>query len=552
MDASQPPASASGGTSSGTVTDADAENLARFGYKQELRRALSLFENFGIAFCYLSPVVGIYSLFVLGLGAGGPRYLWLMPIVVLGQLFVALVFAELGSMYPIAGALFQWGKNLLGAGYGWWVGWVYGWALIVTVASVASGVVLYASPLLHNWFGTNFNAGNPNTVLWFTIGALAVQTTFNMIGVRFVAMISKIGVWVEVVGTFGIALLLLIAGFHHGLNYTFTTQGVQFAKLNPFGVDFHGSWLAAALVAILAHVYIFYGFESAGDVAEEVVDASNKVPRAIIRTILIGGLTSFVLVLALILAVPPGRAAFNTAASFTGGVPYIFQANIHAAWLYDVFLCLVLFAFFSCGTAVQAAGARLVYSYSRDGALPGSSRLGRVSPRFRTPINALWVVTILPALFILLAHINPSKPVHILFFTWPAAINALLLLVSFGVSGIYLAFMMIVLASLIARTRGWRPTGSFQLGKWAYPVTIAALVWGVLMLINILAPTGLTSGRGALFNYDWMTLIVVLVIGVIGAIYFLISRPQQRIAERVVRLPETGTVAPGQAATPTA
>ena len=88
-------------------TDIDAQRLARFGYRQELSRVLTLFENFSVAFCYLSPMVGIYSLFVLGAGAAGPRYLWLMPVVVVGQLMVALVFAELGSHYPMAGALCQ-------------------------------------------------------------------------------------------------------------------------------------------------------------------------------------------------------------------------------------------------------------------------------------------------------------------------------------------------------------------------------------------------------------------------------------------------------------
>src|ERR1700694_2233157 len=86
---------------------ADAARLAQFGYKQEIRRALKLFEDFRRAVCYISPVGGIYSLCVLGIGTGGPRYLWLMPIVVFGQLMVALVFAELGSHFPIAGALFQ-------------------------------------------------------------------------------------------------------------------------------------------------------------------------------------------------------------------------------------------------------------------------------------------------------------------------------------------------------------------------------------------------------------------------------------------------------------
>src|SRR5258708_17282672 len=79
------PASASGApTATAAQLDADGRRLAGLGYKQELNRVLTLFGNFSVAFCYLSPMVGIYSLFVLGVGSAGPRYLWLMPIVVAG------------------------------------------------------------------------------------------------------------------------------------------------------------------------------------------------------------------------------------------------------------------------------------------------------------------------------------------------------------------------------------------------------------------------------------------------------------------------------------
>jgi len=506
----------------------DAEQLQNFGYRQELKRVLNLFENFGVAFCYISPVVGIYSLFVLGLGAGGPRYLWLMPIVVAGQMLVALTFAELGSSFPLAGALFQWAKNLMGRGYGWFVGWTYGWALVITIAAVDTGVVIYGAPLMNKYLHTHLDSTKPNTILLFTLAMLAVQTMFNVVGVRYMAWITKIGVAVEIAATFGLALALGIAGFHHGFGFLFTTQGTEVAKTNPLGVNFGGSWwLGAAFVAVLAHVYIFYGFESAGDVAEEVVDARRRVPKAITRSLLVGGVTSFVLVAALILAIP--KNGFGKAASFAGGINYIINSNLSSSALQSVILLLVVFAFFSCGTAIQAAAARLIYSYSRDRQLPGSGSLSRGSPRVKTPINALVVAAIIPALFSLLVHYTPAKPIHIGFITYPANVNALFILVSFGVSGIYLAFQLVVLATLIARTRGWRPTG-FDLGRWAVPVYVGALVYGVAMLINIVAPTGVDSPRGALFNYGWMTLIVVVVIAVVGLLYYMVARPAGRNA----------------------
>src|SRR4051795_9700462 len=126
-----------------TPIGTDDERLASLGYTPQLNRVLGLFANFSVAFTYLSPMVGIYSLFLLGVGTGGPAYLWLTIIPVVGMLFVALVFGELASHYPVAGALYQYGKFSVGAGYGWFVGWFYGIALLITVAAVDSGVVGY-------------------------------------------------------------------------------------------------------------------------------------------------------------------------------------------------------------------------------------------------------------------------------------------------------------------------------------------------------------------------------------------------------------------------
>lgn len=210
-------------------------------------------------------------------------------------------------------------------------------------------------------------------------------------------------------------------------------------------------------------------------------------------------------------------------------MPFLISSNVSSQVIQDLALFVVCFAFFSCGLAIQAAAARVIYSYSRDHALPASTTLSRVSPRFRTPANALIVAAIIPALFAALARFTPSSPIVIGFITIPAKVNALFLLVSFAVSGIYLAFLLVVLAALIARLRGWRPQGAFTLGAWAIPVMIAGVVWLTAMLVNILLPSGPTSPRGALFNYDWITLVVVVVIVAIGAVYYVLGRPARRI-----------------------
>src|SRR5215472_5214771 len=95
----------------------DAEHLATFGYKQELRRTLSIISNFAVAFSYISVSTGIFALFYLGLGYGGPAFIWSWPLVIFGQLLVALGFAELSSHFPIAGSIYQWTRQLSERGY---------------------------------------------------------------------------------------------------------------------------------------------------------------------------------------------------------------------------------------------------------------------------------------------------------------------------------------------------------------------------------------------------------------------------------------------------
>jgi amino acid transporter len=510
--------------------DDDDIRLESLGYRPQLNRVLGLFANFSVAFTYLSPMVGIFTLFTLGLATGGPAYIWLTFIPVAGMLLVALVFGELASHYPVAGALYQYSKYTVGRKYGWFVGWFYGIALLVTVAAVDTGVVVYAVALGHDLFGWNFNPNSHGTILVVTLGLLAIQTTLNTIGARVMGRVAQLGVYVEILGTFGIAIVLAIHGFHHGFGFLTTTQNVQHAKSNPLGLDFGGSWIAAALVAVLAPVYIFYGFESAGDISEETRNAGRQVPRAMRLALIWGGIASFVLTGALLLAMPAGaNSVVKTIQS--GGIPYIL--SYLPSGLQETMLGLIVIAFFSCGSSVQAAGSRLAFSYARDGALPGSKWISAVSERFKTPANALFAGALITVVFVGFEFASPTHDIKILFFTYPANTNVLVSLVSFGISGIYLSFLLTVIGSMIARRRGWAPAGRFRLGRWAWPVSLAALVYLGLMLANVVAPTGLGSAR-SYFNYDWVTLLVMVVVTVLGVIVFLAAHRGLQIGEHMI------------------
>jgi amino acid transporter len=512
-----------------TLSDDDAR-LASLGYRPQLNRVLGLFANFAVAFTYLSPMVGIYSLFVLGVGTGGPAYVWLTWLPVLGMLLVALVFGELASHYPIAGALYQYSKFSVGPRYGWFVGWFYGIALLTTVAAVDTGVVSYVTALSHNWFGWDFHPTDHLTILVITVGLLIIQTILNITGARVMGRVAQFGVYVEIIGTLGIAIILAVHGFHHGLGFLFSTQQVQHVGSNPLGLDFGGHWLTgAALIAVLAPVYIFYGFESAGDISEETKDAGRQVPRAMRWALIWGGISSFILIASLLLAMPSGSNPVGSTID-GGGVPFILGQL--PSWLQDFLLLLIIFAFFSCGTSVQGAGSRLAFSYARDGALPRSRWLSAVHPRFKTPVNALVAGSIVTALFVLLVFASPNHDVKFGFITYPANINVLVSLVSFGVSGIYLSFLLTVIGAIVARRRGWIAEGQFRLGRWAWPVTVMAAGYLVLMLLNVVLPTGLSSPRGY-FNLDWITLLVMLAVTLVGALVFVLAHPERDIRQHL-------------------
>jgi amino acid transporter len=533
------------GAQAPVTPDEDDARLESLGYRPQLSRVLGLFANFSVAFTYLSPMVGIFSLFVLGLGAGGPAYIWLTWIPVAGMLLVALVFGELASHYPVAGALYQYSKYTVGRKFGWFVGWFYGIALLVTVASVDTGVVPYVAALGHLWLGWNFNPTSHTVILVVTLILLALQTALNTIGARVMGRVAQFGVYVEILGTFGIAVVLGIHGFHHGLGYLTSTLDAQHQSANALGLNFGGSWIGAAVIAVLAPVYIFYGFESAGDIAEETKNPGRQVPRAMRLALIWGGIASFVLTAALLLSMPTGAGAANLTLQ-NGGIPYLLSQLPH--WMQDIMLALIIFAFFSCGSAVQGAGSRLAFSYARDGALPGSTWISAVSERFKTPANALFGGALVTVLFIGLEFASPTHDVHIGFITYPANTNVLVSLVSFGVSGIYLSFLLTVIGSMIARRRGWIPAGKFRLGRWAWPVSLVAAVYLALMLVNVVFPSGLTSGR-AYFNLDWVTLLVMAIITVAGIIVFFVAHRGREIGEHLTDTAAAGT---GTAATGTA
>src|SRR6266540_2839922 len=168
---------------------ADAAQLASFGYKQQLTRALGLWSNFSLGFTYLSPVVGVYTLFAFGLATAGPAFIWTIPIVVAGQFLVVLTFGEVASRYPIAGGIYQLCKQLLGDRYAWFAGWFYIWSLLVTIAAVAF-VFAVSYVLAGPSYGAVIKGDNANpiiNVIDTALGNAGSKVALTMVVIAFVS-----------------------------------------------------------------------------------------------------------------------------------------------------------------------------------------------------------------------------------------------------------------------------------------------------------------------------------------------------------------------------
>src|SRR6185312_12892756 len=219
----------------------DSEDLARFGYSQELKRSLGLFSSFAVAFSYISPSTGIFTLFALGLTTLGGVFIWTWPVVALGQFIVALNFAEVSSHYPVAGSVFQWTKFLANRTYSWFTGWIYLFAGILTVTAVVATLPLALIPALNGLGWHSLNAASLNTNLVIALITLVVITVLNIYGVKLVSVINNTGVVFEILGMFVFALVLM--AFHNHQGFSVVTDSV--------GIPVNGSvFLVGVLVAI--------------------------------------------------------------------------------------------------------------------------------------------------------------------------------------------------------------------------------------------------------------------------------------------------------------
>nr|WP_180206161.1 amino acid permease [Pseudomonas sp. SbOxS1]NYU06378.1 amino acid permease [Pseudomonas sp. SbOxS1] len=472
-----------------SAADSDAAQLRALGYTSNFERSMSLWENFALGFTYLSPVVGVYTLFGLCLAAGGPPMFWSYLLVGLGQMLVCLIFCEVVSQFPISGGVYPWARRLVGKRWAWMVGWIYSVSLCVTIAAVALGAGPYIAAML------GFEP-SPVTNTLVALALTVMATVLNLSGTKLLAKVAMFGFICELLGAIVIGGYLLIFERHQPLSVLF----------NTFDISIDGSYWPAFLTASLAGMFLYYGFEACGDVAEETPNPSKRIPKAMRMTIYIGGGAAIFAALALILAVP------DIAKVISGedkDPMYTIMVNAFGPTGWQVVTAVITVSFVSCVLSLQAAASRLLYSFARDEMVMGSGVLKRLSPTTRVPTAALITCGVIPAAIVCAGFFLE---------------NAIAIIVSFAAIGIYLSFQMIVGGALFARIRGWKPAGQFTLGGWGWIVNILALVYGLLAIANMSWPR--TPDAPWYSNYG-ILLTAAVVIG-IGLFYMAVFKPYDK------------------------
>ncbi|WP_406348330.1 amino acid permease [Streptomyces sp. NBC_01597] len=416
----------------------------------EFRKDMSPWANFALGFTYLSPVVSTYTLFGTALATGGPPMIWAFLLAGCGQFLVALVFGEIVAQYPIAGGVYPWARRLWGKRWAWMTGWVYMWALLVTITSVAYG----AGPFIAILFG--FSPTVHTTVLCTAV-LIVVAVVINYAGTKALSAAALIGFSGELIGALVVGIYLLSTHRAHGIGVIVDT----------YGISENGSYAPAFLAAAIIGFYQYYGFEACGDTAEEVAHPGRVIPRAMRRTIYIGGAAATFTCMSLLLSVTDISAVIS--GKDTDPVVHLLYDAMGETGARLV-MAVVLISFLSCTISLQAAAGRLIYSYARDEMIVGHRLLRQFSHARAVPGYALLVAAVVPMLIAFGSLVSE---------------DALTKIVSFAILGIYASFQMVVLAALRARLKGWRPAGEFTLGRWGIAVNATALAYGIFAIINI-------------------------------------------------------------------
>jgi amino acid transporter len=436
----------------------DDQNLASFGYKEELKRSVGGFSSFALAFSMISVITTVFTLFAQPFQTVGGAAIWLWIPVIVGVLLLALVYGHLVVRMPITGYAYQWASRLVGVRYGWFAGYN---AFLCQFIGSASIAVALASVFAPDFWPHPTQA---DLILVASI-AVAAAVIINIVSISLTAKINNVGAIVELCG-----VVVLVAGLGIGLLFFKHVQGPS--VLFQVGSSIHSPvGITAVATALLLPVWTIGGWEGSADLAEETHDPRKAAPRSMLRAVSISGAAGFLLYAVFAMAI---RGDIGKTVNSTSSNPMVEIVDSHFGIVgADIVQVVAFIAMFSCLLANVTVAARTSYALSRDNMLPFSRLLSTVGRRTKTPIYSL--------VFVGLVAIG---------------VNFLSSGIATEVTGmvsviLYVTYGATLVAALIGAVRNRIPSAPdryFNLGRWLKPLCIIGIAWSLVIIACMTLP----------------------------------------------------------------
>jgi amino acid transporter len=434
----------------------DEKRLAELGYSQELNRSWSGFSNFAISFSIISILAGCFTNFGAGWNNGGPISVsWTWPILGLFILIIGLTMSELVSAYPTSGGIYWWASKMGGARAGFFTGWLNLIGLIAVTAGVSYGCATFIDLTISTWSKSYADSYSLIRVFLIFLVVLVLASLLNIFSGHLMAIMNNVSVWWHVFGAALIVLILVLVPDHHqSINYVFTERfnNSGFTDGSTSSFPF---WFAIVPFGFLLTQYTITGFDASAHLSEETHSASNAAAKGIWQSIAYSVLGGYILLLAVVFAVPnDSNGNPDNAGVGSGGVAYIFNQAMGSNWATAVLLISAAGQFF-CAVSCMTSASRMTFAFSRDGAIPGSRVWSKVSAN-RVPANAVMLVGVVSAIVTLPALISVNVGTEKDPLIIPVAFYAV---TSIAVIGLYLAFAIPIWLR-------WKMGDAFEAGSW--------------------------------------------------------------------------------------
>lgn len=456
----------------------DVKTLHGMGYAQELQRSMSKFSNFAISFsiiCILSGGINSFAQAISSIGGAGAGIGWIFGCCVSGVF--ALAMAQIASAFPTAGGLYHWGSILGNRFTGWLTAWLNLLGLVTVLGAINIGTATY----LAGTFGPQLGITGADAVLTpamtvaIVIVITIIQALFNALGIKITTKLTDLSGYI-ILGTAALLIVLCLALAPHldisrlwtFTNYSGDAGGGVFPQSS--------STFYLFLLCLLLPVYTITGYDASAHTSEETMKAAVHVPRGIISSVVWSSLVGWVMVSAIMLAIPDmaqgAKQGWNV---FFWTMDQIMPEGVKL-----VLYILILIAQFLCGLATVTSASRMLFAFSRDGGMPlGSPALAKVSPRFRTPVTAIWTASAFEVIYVFAAQ-----------FVSIAGTSLYTIVVNSTLVFLFLSFSIPLTLGMFAYGGPkWPNPGPWNMGAGLYRlVSLLALVGMVLIFYIAIQP----------------------------------------------------------------